>query len=58
LVWANCDPIVVSQKELYCSCHSGLDPESIVFPSGFPPEFTPYPIRGGNDKSRIIVRKC
>mgnify|MGYP001587979620 CR=1 FL=1 len=32
-------------------CHSALDAESRSFVfSGFPPEFTPYLIRGGNDK--------
>ena len=53
------------QKSLYFVCHSGLeqacpvlDTGNPVFLTGFPLEFTPYLIRGGNDGLRNNVKKC
>jgi len=41
------------------NCHSceSRSPELFEFP-GFPLEFTPCLIRGGNDNSKIIVKIC
>jgi len=51
--------IVLRQKSLYFDCHSGLDPESSVFPLGqVPPQRGFYPggrpfWAGGNLDSRL-----
>jgi len=42
--------ILVIPAPIFIGINSSRNPSSLEKPSGFPPEFTPYLLRGGNDR--------